>query len=72
MRVTTSEKNSCAMFAYRGFRKAKSTLKLSQVECGLGPGCRRQVDSRWWNSALSATLLVTRWGACSFTRLVYL
>jgi hypothetical protein len=48
------------MLAYSGLRNAKSTLKLSHVECGLGPGCKRQVDSRWWNRALSATLLVTR------------
>jgi hypothetical protein len=70
--VTTSEKNSCATLAYRGFKKAKSTEKLSQVLLGLGPGVICQVDSRWWNRALSATVLLTLWGGCSVTLLVYL
>jgi hypothetical protein len=58
--------------AYKGLRNAKSTEKLSQVLLGLGPGVICHTDSKWWNSALSATVLLTLWGGCRVTLLVYL
>jgi hypothetical protein len=70
MRVTTSEKNSAATLAYSGLRNAKSTAKLSQVVPGWGPGCRRHVDSRWWKSPESDTVLLTLCGGDSVTLLV--
>lgn len=72
MCVTTSEKNSCATLAYKGLRNAKSTEKLSHVLFGLGPGVICHVDSKWWKRALSATVLLTLWGGCRVTLLVYL
>lgn len=72
MRVTTSEKNSCATLAYSGLRNAKSTEKLSHVLLGLGPGVICHTDSRWWKRAESATVLLTLWGGWSVTLLVYL
>ncbi len=42
----TSSKNTLAMCRYSGDLKAKSTLKNSHVEPGVGPGLNSQVESR--------------------------
>ena len=43
------------MWWYKGDLKAKSTVKDSHVDWGVGPGLKSQVESKWSKSVLSYT-----------------